>query len=263
MNCFKTFLAVGVTLSASFFCAADAQAGVYECFNEDDLLDCIPCVEDCWTDRVSFYISANNYASVNHMESGGFNTWAFSANSGSDNNVAYDFGLALGTRIPIGCKCKALRFEVEGAFRDLGGLTTTSFQLEGPIQTYVVDYDDRWSVMTNCWLDFPLKNNKTIYIGGGIGANGGKVSIDDTYVSGQSRFNRFAWQIGGGVTWDVSQRVTLDLGYRYMDYGSTFVDLNDNFNPNNAAGNYIADLTSHQVMLGIRFNSLGNLIGRR
>ena len=89
------------------------------------------------------------------------------------------------------------------------------------------------------------------------------MSIDDTYVSGQSRFNRFAWQIGGGVTWDVSQRVTLDLGYRYMDYGSTFVDLNDNFNPNNAAGNYIADLTSHQVMLGIRFNSLGNLIGRR
>lgn len=266
MNFSRFLLALGAALTLCLSSSGHTQAGVYECFNEDDLLDCVPCVEDCWTDRVSFYISANNYASVNHMESGGFNTFSALANSGSDNNVSYDFGLALGARIPFGCQCRALRVEVEGAFRDVGSLSTSSFQLEGPIQTYVVDYNDRWSVMTNFWLDFPLKNSKnakTIYVGGGVGANGGRLSVNDTLVSGADRYQQFAWQVGGGVTWDYSQRVTVDLGYRYVDYGTTTVNLHTNFDPTISAGNYTADLTAHQMMLGIRFNSLGNLIGRR
>ncbi|QDT42610.1 hypothetical protein Pan241w_26960 [Gimesia alba] len=267
----KYFVAVMLAMSASLFTSGNLIAGSAQYFeNLGDFENCVGDLEDCvstgcasWTDQVSLYVSANNYASVNHLESGGFNSLSVFTNGGTDNNVSYDFGLALGARIPFGCKCKAFRVEVEGAFRGLGGLETDSLQSEGPMQMYQVDYEDRWSVMTNFWLDFPLKNSKTFYIGGGIGANGGRVSVNDTIVSGSTRYDNFAWQIGGGVTWEHSERWTVDVGYRYMDYGATTVNLNANFNPFPAAGNYIADLTSHQLMVGFRFNSLGNLIGRR
>lgn len=225
-----------------------------------ECLDGISSFDDRSRDDVTFYLSANNYASFNHLESGGYNTNAFAPNIGTDSNISYDFGLALGTRIPF-C-CKALRIEVEGAFRDLGGLLTDSMQPEGPSTLYQVDYDDRWSVMTNFWLDIPIRETKTIYFGGGIGANGGRFSVNDGFVSGRGRYSEFAWQIGGGITWEQNDRWTIDIGYRYIDYGSAAVSLNNNFN-NNPAGNYIADLTAHQIVLGFRYNSLGNLFAQR
>jgi len=215
---------------------------------------------DVWTENTTLYLSANNYLSGNHLESGGYNTNFFVPNQGTDSNVSYDFGLALGARIPL-C-CKAVRIEVEGAFRDLGGLLSESMQPEGPSTNYEVNYDDRWSVMTNFWLDFPFHETKTFYIGGGVGANGGRLSVNDGNVGGINRYSDFAWQIGGGITWERNDRWTIDLGYRYIDYGSAAVPLT--FNSNSfPTGHYTADLTAHQLMLGIRYSSLGNLFARR
>lgn len=213
-----------------------------------------------WTEDTTIYLSANNYLSFNHLESGGFNTNFLVPNTGTDSNVSYDFGLALGARIPF-C-CKAVRIEVEGAFRDLGELMTDSMQPETSSILYQVDYSDRWSVMTNFWFDIPIHETKTIYFGGGIGANGGRLSVNDGNIGGQGRFSEFAWQIGGGITWERNDRWTVDIGYRYIDYGSAAVALS--FNSNGfPSGNYTADLTAHQLMIGFRYSSLGNLFARK
>jgi len=52
----------------------------------------------------------------------------------------------------------------------------------------------------------------------------------------------------------VQPRVIIDLGYRYMDWGTSTVSLVDIFG--GPAGKFTADITSHQVFLGIRYNSL-------
>ncbi len=266
-------------LSADEFEASEFEASEFEYFNDIDRFtgeteaftsaETEPFNEegyfsashiDDWTENTTLYLSANNYLSLNHLESGGFNTNFLVPNLGTDSNVSYDFGLALGARIPF-C-CKALRIEVEGAFRDLGGLMSESMRPESASTNYQVDYDDRWSVMTNFWLDFPVHETKTIYIGGGIGANGGRLSVNDGTLGGQGRFSEFAWQIGCGITWERTERWIIDIGYRYIDYGSSAVSLSLNSN-NFPAGHYTADLTAHQIMIGFRYKSLGNLFTGR
>ncbi len=237
------------------FISADADIEPY-----DEYGDFSASHSDVWTENTTFYLSANNYLSFNHLEVGGYNTNFFVPNRGTDSNVSHDFGLALGARIPF-C-CKALRIEVEGAVRDLDGLLSESLRPESASETYQVDYDDRWSVMTNLWLDFPFHETKTFYLGGGIGANGGRITVNDGRQGGQSRFTEFTWQVGCGITWERSERLIIDLGYRYMDYGSSAVVIKQNSNQYRS-GVYTADLTSHQLMLGLRFRSLGNLFGRR
>jgi hypothetical protein len=105
-----------------------------------------------------------------------------------------------------------LRLEVEGMGRS----------------TYVAPFDanpadltllaNNWSVMTNVWRDVMLTKRFGAYGGGGIGAGG--------YILGDRQAGQttdwlepganFAWQAGGGLLWEVSDRLTFDVGYRYF-----------------------------------------------
>jgi opacity protein-like surface antigen len=79
------------------------------------------------------------------------------------------------------------------------------------------------------------------YIGGGLGM--GFVSIDIDAIEGidldaSSDETGFAYQLGGGLMWAVTDNVALDLGYRYRG-----VSLDD----------YDQSLTSQNVFLGMNF----------
>jgi len=80
---------------------------------------------------------------------------------------------------------------------------------------------DGWSTMANVWRDYSVNDRLGLYAGGGIGAGGYRFSADATdgvgfTVNGNSSIVSFAWQAGGGVTYALSERVTLDLGYRFF-----------------------------------------------
>ena len=105
-----------------------------------------------------------------------------------------------------------LRVEVEGMGRDT---------YSGPIPLapelkFITT--NNWSVLTNVWRDFMLTERFGIYGGGGIGAGGYRLGqafgnerlyVDDPAAA-------FAWQAGGGIFYEISQRATLDLGYRFF-----------------------------------------------
>lgn len=76
------------------------------------------------------------------------------------------------------------------------------------------------SLMINGYYDIDTGSKLTPYVGAGIGYAKikGKLSV-----LGESPYseddNNFAWQVGAGVGYALNDKVSLDAGYRYVDYG--------------------------------------------
>lgn len=106
-----------------------------------------------------------------------------------------------------------LRIETEGM-----GRTTYDAPFTSPLRPD--DFSiltNNWSVMENLWRDLSITDRFGIYGGGGIGAGG--------YILGERLFGdlgytvpagNFAWQAGGGFLWEITDRLTFDVGYRYF-----------------------------------------------
>lgn len=108
-----------------------------------------------------------------------------------------------------------------------------------------VDFDGDVSVtyiMGNLWYDFGGMMDMggiSPYIGGGLGvgfANYDVDAIEGVDVDADGSETGFAYQLGGGLLWNVSDSFALDLGYRWR--GVTLADYED-------------DLNSHNVLLGV------------
>ena len=106
-----------------------------------------------------------------------------------------------------------LRLELEGMGRDTYDAEFSATPTSG--DTTILT--NNWSVMQNAWRDFMLTDRFGIYGGGGIGAGGyilgEQLQGDVLYVDPGASF---AWQFGGGLLWEVSSRLTFDVGYRYF-----------------------------------------------
>jgi opacity protein-like surface antigen len=106
-----------------------------------------------------------------------------------------------------------LRLELEGMGRDtyFAPFTATADTGDFTILT------NNWSVMTNLWRDLMLTDRFGIYGGGGIGAGGYILGEQiDGIIDYAPPAGAFAWQFGGGLIWEVTDRLTFDVGYRYF-----------------------------------------------
>jgi len=104
-----------------------------------------------------------------------------------------------------------LRLELEGMGRDTYDAACAE---PSPCSTILTN---NWSVMQNVWRDIDVTDRFGIYGGGGIGAGGyilgDRISDLTEYASPAGNF---AWQFGGGLLWQISDRLTFDVGYRYF-----------------------------------------------
>jgi opacity protein-like surface antigen len=123
-----------------------------------------------------------------------------------------------------------------------------------------------YNVMVNGYVDFPLSRMKAVvpYVGAGVGYASNK--IDDitndnlpplppgvsTLPGGTS--NGVAWQVSFGVSIKVTRKVTLDVGYRYLDSGKIET------NSGNVTGAFAqpypgatGNLRTHELQVGVRF----------
>jgi opacity protein-like surface antigen len=106
-----------------------------------------------------------------------------------------------------------LRLELEGMGRNT---YDAPFTVE-PTPEDATLLTNNWSVMQNAWRDLMLTDRFGVYGGGGIGAGGyilGERFEDETVYADPAA--NFAWQFGGGLLWEVSDRLTFDVGYRYF-----------------------------------------------
>jgi opacity protein-like surface antigen len=185
-------------------------------------------------------------------------------NSGDDWDNTVFGGGALGFDADLGPV--GLRVEWEGQ-----GGRNYDMDTDGPSFTIPVvtipelelaviesDYDidiGTWAMFWNVFLDVPITDAFDLYLGGGVGfgvhdfrvrLGNGPLSVSETK---DDELN-FAWQVGTGMAYDVADWLTLDLGYRYVDFGQLDVDMSSLL----LKSDYEMDLTSHDLILGVRIN---------
>jgi opacity protein-like surface antigen len=125
-------------------------------------------------------------------------------------------------------------------------------------------------VMANGYVDLGTWWCVTPYIGAGIGAAYNKISgfRDDgvTYINGSpfpgvayasdaGKWN-FAWALHAGLGYRVTENVTLELGYSYMNLGDATTGVNSKFD-GSAAAQYpwtMKNITSNDLKLGMRWD---------
>lgn len=118
---------------------------------------------------------------------------------------------------------------------------------------------DAWSSLINAYVDLGTYNGFTPYLGGGIGAsylttrNVRYVNGDGTTgnYTGDSKWN-FAWALTAGAAYALSERLLLDVNYRYMHLGDA--KTGDVTISGESAPIHIEDIAAHEIRVGLRYN---------
>ena len=121
-------------------------------------------------------------------------------------------------------------FDVSGAFGVKYDLSP-DFVLRGEleydyVEGFVLSTSGIWNrshtLLANAYLDFKTMSAFTPYFG--IGA-GYQFNHSSKEISGVGTTpHAFAWQIGGGVAYNITNTLSIDLGYRYLTSAKKFKD---------------------------------------
>jgi opacity protein-like surface antigen len=105
-----------------------------------------------------------------------------------------------------------LRVEVEGLGRDY-------YQSAYTAQPGSAVMVNNWSVTANAWRDFMFTERFGLYGGGGIGGGGYRLGdLSSGSLTYYEPAATFAWQAGGGLIYELSDRLTFDVSYRYIQF---------------------------------------------
>ncbi len=179
---------------------------------------------------------------------------------GRINNILMTAGGAVG--IGFTRENGQLRLEVEGRGRD--DLTRHwSSQAFSPLSSqFSVAAKDGWSAMVNGWRDFTVAERVDLYAGGGIGVGGYRYSAGGSFnaegvpvlgIRSAAQEAAFAWQAGGGVIYNVSERVAFDVGYRFFSIDQVDATYTVSFMGMDAPGQALAQqFTASELLFGLR-----------
>jgi opacity protein-like surface antigen len=148
-----------------------------------------------------------------------------------------------------------LRMEIEQRLRGPMDGQVVSGSSGSPSATAYTD--NAWSTTMNLWRDFFMTDQLGFYVGGGLGMGGYRSTFftpPDEYglFYGSESVATWAWQAGTGVTYALSDRITLDVGYRFFATAPAAI----NVSQWNGAGyypySYSSSLTASELLLSIR-----------
>lgn len=109
---------------------------------------------------------------------------------------------------------------------------------------------DIHTVFANFYYDIKTGTAFTPYVGAGLGVAWINQKIDTTFTgatSGNKDATNFAWNVGAGVGYSLTDNIIMDLGYRYTSFG-------DAEKYNSGTVSYQAkDIQSHEALLGLRY----------
>ncbi|TDU32049.1 outer membrane protein OmpA-like peptidoglycan-associated protein [Panacagrimonas perspica] len=214
-----------------------------------------------------FYIGA--FGGVNDLENQSYDISDYTGPAGplvpapddgsTLTRIQSDLGYLAGLR--FGYSMGPFRPELEFAYRtnDVDKQREIIYGLLGPREQRAVSKGDSThgvTGMANLWIDF-LKSSSSInpYVGGGAGMIDFELK-DATYNGnrlGKDNDTVFAWQLGAGVAWALSDRLDLTLDYRYLKSDDAQFDLLPG-----TVGSVETEYESHSAMLGVRFYFSGS-----
>ena len=173
----------------------------------------------------------------------------------------FDFGV-LGLRAAAGYRLFVVRIEGEASYRQL---KIEDASLESLKESIGVESGDMkaLNLMVNVWFDIDIGGGFRPYLGGGVG--GGQLTLDTateitlgaikTPDTPQKFDDRSAWafayQVGGGVGFDLVAGLTLSLGYRLS--GTTTAELAWNAVGSGSDEILRTGTLHHSLDLGLRY----------
>ena len=197
------------------------------------------------SDDSRFYFEGEVGGSFADFDSGGWNPEPFK-NTGDDSDESVITGVHLGAEL-----FEYLRADIGFSHRGDLDFTTNSYAPPTPDYFYKTKIEDIYTLMFSIYLE-PVHYKKfTPYIGAGVGSTWAKISTNDTAIKGSSDQANFAWQAEAGIQYDLTQHLTLKLGYRYIDMGNIKVHLRSEVT---GEGDYRGELTANEVIFGVRYS---------
>ena len=116
-----------------------------------------------------------------------------------------------------------------------------------------MDFKGAWNASTlflNLYYDFRNSTAFTPYVGAGLGMAFNYANYTFSSPGYHGNFDEhstnFAWNVGAGVAYDITDSLAVDLGYRYVNLGYYEVDLPEGGKVKNQPSN-------HEFMLGLRY----------
>ena len=106
----------------------------------------------------------------------------------------------------VGMQLNAFRTEFEYTYRD--GIEGRYIGAKHKVDTM--------SMMVNGYYDIQTGHALKPFVNLGIGAS--RLKLKDVGVRSDTDY-KFSWGGGAGLSYDLSQNITFDLGYRFMDLG--------------------------------------------
>jgi len=207
------------------------------------------------------YVTGIVGASFGTMNAGGTAKYGPNSlqNTGSVNENMFTGGGAIGMAFarPSGL----LRMEVEGRARGPMNGRTAFGSTGGEGESVAIPLDvtvtNGWSGMTNFWRDYFFTDRFGMYGGGGFGIGGYQYSMraagGNFPLSGSSVVNTFAWQVGTGVTYQLSDRITFDTGYRFFAMTPASTPLNASAPGYSLPfGSYTSAFSASELLISIR-----------
>ena len=167
--------------------------------------------------------------------------------SGIDGEVelkdAFVFGGALGYRFPW------VRLELNGSYRKFD---TDKVKAQG--QSVSGNGDASAVVgLFNVYVDPDLDLGVPVhpYLGGGVGGAYVKLDTGDEALSVDGEAGAFAWNLAAGLSYDVTEHITLTAGYRYLRFEGT--DFSASVAGVDTRDVHVDDVTSHEILIGLRY----------
>lgn len=119
------------------------------------------------------------------------------------------------------------------------------------------------TLMVNAFYDFPLGNMITPYVIAGVGAAfmhhniatsssvGGQMLGENNYSSNKTNL---AWAVGAGVAWDLTENVSVELGYTFTDAGDISTDWSAANGIIKGDGEVHTKVQLHSLHTGVRYH---------
>jgi opacity protein-like surface antigen len=157
------------------------------------------------------------------------------------------------------------RTDVTGEYRSKSDFDGLDIAVIGPdtIPDNYTAKKSEWVALLNGYLDVGTWHGITPFVGGGVGAANVKISdftdvgvtVDSVAFGDDHSEWNFAWALYAGLGFEVTDALTVELAYRYLDLGDGQSGDLVTYLGGNAVDNPMKfeDITSHDVKLGVRY----------
>ena len=174
--------------------------------------------------------------------------------TGQDQSFVFTSSIAYGytfKRLPVRAELE-YSFRNKAKFNDLGLWPNTEIQTNAELKNQ--------SLMANFYYDFKNTSLFTPYITVGLGASLNKLKVQATGDSADDYANNrktdFAWSVGAGVSYQINEKVDVDLAYKYIDLGQIeathfYRSIGSEYTFNETS-QYNAKLKNNDISIGLR-----------